>query len=503
MTGGPAGTRGALLVAGTTSDAGKSLITAGLCRWLARQGIKVAPFKAQNMSLNSAVTADGAEIGRAQAMQAAAAGVEPEAAMNPVLLKPGGRGTSQVMVLGEPVAEAGALDYRDLKPRLADTVLGCLTDLRDRFDVVICEGAGSPAEINLADRDIANMGLARAAGLPVIVVGDIDKGGVFAAMYGTLALLSEADQALVAGFVMNKFRGDERLLAPGLGMLRSLTGRPVLGVLPWLPGLWLDAEDSLALGTGPAGSDLPPAGRQPLRVAVIRLPHISNFTDADALAAEPGVLLRFTAVPAEVLDADLAILPGSRATVADLAWLRERGLADAISERAAAGLPVLGICGGYQMLASQISDDVESRAGLVAGLGLLPATVRFGPGKVLRRSHGSALGQPVTGYEIYHGVTRADGGDEFPGGCGAGAVRGTSWHGLLESDGFRRAYLREVAAAAGRDFTPAEVSFAGLRERQLDRLGDLVAGHADTTALLRLIEQGPPAGLPFVPPGAP
>ncbi|MBO0788147.1 MAG: cobyric acid synthase, partial [Actinobacteria bacterium] len=240
----------ALLVTGTTSDAGKSVVTAGLCRWLARQGIKAAPFKAQNMSLNSYVTEDGGEIGRAQAMQAAAAGLAPEAAMNPVLLKPGGNGTSQVMLLGEPVAEAGALDYRELKPRLHQAVLGCLAELRDRFDVVICEGAGSPAEINLADRDIANMGLARSAGLPVIVVGDIDRGGVFAAMFGTLALLSREDQALVGGFVLNKFRGDARLLEPGLDMLHALTGRPVLGVLPWTGGLWLDAEDSLGLGAG-------------------------------------------------------------------------------------------------------------------------------------------------------------------------------------------------------------------------------------------------------------
>ena len=503
MTGGPSG----LLVAGTTSDAGKSVVTAGLCRWLARQGIKAAPFKAQNMSLNSFVTADGGEIGRAQAMQAAAAGLTPEAAMNPVLLKPGGNGTSQVMLLGEPVAEAGALDYRELKPRLHQAVLGCLAELRDRFDVVICEGAGSPAEINLADRDIANMGLARSAGLPVIVVGDIDRGGVFAAMFGTLALLSREDQALVGGFLLNKFRGEARLLEPGLDMLHGLTGRPVLGVLPWTGGLWLDAEDSLGLGAGPAaGTELPAAGfpdARPLRIAVIRLPHISNFTDADPLAAEPGVTVRFTTAPAEVIDADLAILPGSRATVADLAWLRERGLADAVTARAAAGRPVLGICGGYQMLALEIRDEVESRSGLVPGLGLLPATVRFGPRKILRRCQDSGLGEQVTGYEIHHGVTEAVGGEPFPGGCVTGAVYGTSWHGLLESDGFRRAFLRRAAAAAGREFTPVAVSFAAARERQLDLLADLIEAHADTGALRTLIEQGPPAGLPFVPPGAP
>ncbi|HUZ34979.1 MAG TPA: cobyric acid synthase, partial [Streptosporangiaceae bacterium] len=434
-----------LLVAGTTSDAGKSVVTAGICRWLARQGVRVAPFKAQNMSLNSVVTRDGAEIGRAQAMQAAAAGVEPEAAMNPVLLKPGGNGTTQVMVLGEPVAEIGAAGYRDLKPRLFGTVLACLADLAGRFDVVVCEGAGSPAEINLAGRDIANMALARAAALPAVVVADIDRGGVFAALYGTVALLHPRDQALVAGFVLNKFRGDAAVLEPGLGMLGRLTGRPVLGVLPWADGIWLDAEDSLSLGGAHARTPAPPGG-DPLRVAVVRLPRISNFTDVDALATEPGVVVRFTAAPAEVTDADLVVLPGSRATVADLAWLREQGLADAVAARAARGRPVLGICGGYQMLGRQIHDDVESGAGLVPGLGLLPAVTRFGAGKVLRRCQDTVAGLPVTGYEIHHGVVHATGGDRFPGGCAAGAVSGTSWHGLLENDGFRRAYLHQAAS---------------------------------------------------------
>jgi adenosylcobyric acid synthase len=490
-----------ILVAGTTSDAGKSVLTAGICRWLARRGVKVAPFKAQNMSLNSMVTRDGAEIGRAQAMQAAAAGVEPEAAMNPVLLKPGGNGRSQVMVLGQPVTEADARSYAALKPGLADTVLACLTRLQDRFDVVVCEGAGSPAEINLREHDLANMGLARAAGLPVIVVADIDRGGALAGLFGTLALLSAEDQALVSGFVVNKFRGDQAVLDPGLDMLHRLTGRPVLGVLPWTSGLWLDAEDSLALGTGQECAGEP--RREPLQIAVVRLPRISNFTDTDPLAAEPGVVVRFVTGPAEVAGADLVILPGSRATVADLAWLRERGLADAITQRAGRGAPVLGICGGFQMLAGEIHDDVESGAGLVPGLGLLPATVRFGTAKVLRLRTGTADGEQVTGYEIYHGVVEVAGGGQFPGGCSAGHVYGTTWHGIFESDGFRRALLRQAAAAAGRDFEPANTCFAQIRERRLDTLADLVAAHLDTDALLRLIEQGPPAGLPFVPPGAP
>jgi adenosylcobyric acid synthase len=516
--------RGTLLVAGTGSDAGKSVLVAGLCRWLARQGVKVAPFKAQNMSLNSFVTLDGAEIGRAQVMQAAAAGIEPTADMNPVLLKPGSDRRSQVVVLGHPEAEADAVGYRAHAPRLRQVALDSLNRLRDAYDVVICEGAGSPAEINLRETDVANMGLARAAGLPVIVTGDIDRGGVFAAMYGTLALLAPEDQALISGFVINKFRGAPELLASGLAMLRQRTGRPVFGVLPWQEGLWLDVEDSLSLATHtfPHSRPLPPTpaptqhrsstvgyGNQPssfgindfLRVAVVRLPRISNFTDADALAAEPGVLVRFAASPAGLTDADLVVLPGTRATVADLAWLRDQGLAAAITERVRAGRPVLGICGGYQMLARQIDDPVESRRGTVEGLGLLPVRVRFGAEKVLGRPRGSALGAPVTGYEIHHGVAEITDPaiEPFLGGCRRGALWGTSWHGALENDEFRRAFLAEVAALAGRDFRPApDTSFAAVREARLDVLGDLVAGHLDLDALSQLIENGPVPGLPVL-----
>jgi adenosylcobyric acid synthase len=498
-----------LLVAGTGSDAGKSVLVAGLCRWLARQGVKVAPFKAQNMSLNSFVTLDGAEIGRAQAMQAAAAGIEPAADMNPVLLKPGSDRRSQVVVLGHPEAEADAVGYRAHAPRLRQVALDSLNRLGDTYDVVICEGAGSPAEINLRDTDVANMGLARAAGLPVIVVGDIDRGGVFAAMYGTLALLSPADQALISGFVINKFRGAPELLDSGLAMLRQLTGRPVYGVLPWREGLWLDTEDSLSLRAPELATREPDRGASPtsfgpkdfLRVAVVSLPRISNFTDVDALSAEPGVLVRFAVTPADLADADLVVLPGSRATVADLAWLRDRGLADAITGRARAGRPVLGICGGYQMMAGQIDDPVESRRGTVGGLGLLPVRVRFGAEKILRRPQGRALGAPVAGYEIHHGVAEITDPktEPFLDGCRRGAVWGTSWHGVLENDEFRRAFLVEVAALAGRDFTPAPgTDFAAVREARLDALGDLVAGHLDTAALSQLISGGPVPGLPVL-----
>jgi adenosylcobyric acid synthase len=493
--------KGALLVAGTTSDAGKSVLTAGLCRWLHRRGVSVAPFKAQNMSNNSAVTPDGAEIGRAQAMQAAAAGLEPEAVMNPVLLKPGTDRSSQVVLLGEPVAEVTALSYRQLKPRLMATVLESLADLRSRYDVVVCEGAGSPAEINLRADDIANLGLARAADLPVIVVGDIDRGGVLASMFGTLAVLDPADQALIAGFVVNKFRGDPALLAPGLDQLRALTGRPTFGVLPWQPGLWLDAEDSLTLD---AAGPIPGAAGEPggavLRVAVVRFPRISNLTDLDALAAEPGVLVRFVTGPDEIGDADLVVLPGTRATVADLGWLRERGLAEAVTARVAAGRPVLGVCGGYQMLARTITDEVESRAGVVAGLGLLPADVVFETAKTVGRTAGEEYGHPVRGYEIHHGRVTADpGAAPFLDGCRSGPVWGTTWHGALESDGFRRAFLAEVAAATGRDFRPVgDVSFAAVREARLDLLGDLIADHLDALALDSLITGGTPRGLPVV-----
>ena len=493
---------GALLVAGTTSDAGKSVVTAGICRWLVRQGVSVAPFKAQNMSNNSMVTPDGAEIGRAQVMQAAAARVEPEAAMNPVLLKPGGEDSSQVVVLGRPVADVTALSYRPMKAALLEQVLASLADLRSRFDVVVCEGAGSPTEINLRADDIANMGLATAAGLPVVVVGDIDRGGVFPALYGTVALMPPADQRLVAGFLVNKFRGDVRLLRPGLDQLAALTGRPTLGVLPWLPGAAVDVEDSLGVPTGVSSAG-PPHGEDVLRVAVARLPRLSNFTDLDALAAEPGVLVRYATSPEELADADLVVLPGTRATVADLGWLRATGLADAVARHAAAGRPVLGVCGGHQMLARTITDDVESRAGTVPGLGLLPADVRFAREKTLGRPEGTAFGRPVRGYEIHHGVVLVDDGAEpFLDGARAGSVFGTTWHGALEDDGFRRAFLAEVARVAGRRFVAApDTDFAAVRERRLDALGDLVAEHADTDALWRLVQDGVPDGLPVLPPG--
>lgn len=499
------GLGGALLIAGASSDAGKSVLTAGICRWLHRDGVKVAPFKAQNMSNNSVVTPDGGEIGRAQGVQAAACGLEPEAAMNPVLLKPGSDRASHVVVLGRQVTEVTAADYARVRPMLREAVLAAYDDLRSRYDVVVCEGAGSAAEINLRRHDLANLGLADARDLPVLVVADIDRGGVFASLFGTVALLSARDQSLVSGFVINRFRGDLGILRPGIEQLRGLTGRPTLGVVPWVPGLAFDAEDSLALDAPLPGAG-PPHGEHTLRVAAVRLPRTSNATDVDALACEPGVGVRWTVDPGEVRDADLVVLPGSRATVADLAWLHRAGLADALVERARRGRPVLGICGGYQMLARTIHDDVESGSGEVAGLGLLPADVRFAAEKTVTRVSGHGLGEPVTtAYEIHHGRVDVDGSAvPFLDGCRAGVVWGTTWHGALDSDGFRRAFLAEVAAAAGRRFVPApDTDVAALRSARLDALADLVAEHLDGDALRRLITDGPTPGLPFIPPGAP
>ncbi|MQA61033.1 MAG: cobyric acid synthase [Actinophytocola sp.] len=495
-----------LLVAGTTSDAGKSLVTAAICRFLARQGVSVAPFKSQNMSNNSMVCADGAEIGRAQWLQARAAGVAPEAAMNPVLLKPGSDRRSHVIALGKPFGTLDAGEYATGRAGLADIAFEALADLRTRFDVVVCEGAGSPAEINLRGGDYVNMGLAREAGLPVVVVGDIDRGGVLASMYGTLALLAAEDQALLAGWIVNKFRGDIGLLRPGLDTLERMTGRPVFGVLPWLDGVWIDSEDALAQA-GWRGQ-LPVDGRA-LRVAVVRFPRASNATDVDALAAEPGVTVTLTADPDTVLAADIAVLPGSRATVDDLRWLRERGLADAVLARAAADAPVLGICGGYQMLTETIDDEYESGAGTVDGLGLLPARVEFAPEKVLDTPRGQWRGQDVAAYEIHHGravlTSGAGGVQAFLDGWRANSVWGTMWHGAFENDGFRRAWLAAAAAQAGIAWRPAEGApgFAELRESMLDRLADAVTDHLDTAALLRLIKAGAPADLPFISPGAP
>ncbi|WP_319445598.1 MULTISPECIES: cobyric acid synthase [unclassified Mycobacterium] len=487
---------GALLIAGTTSDAGKSMVVAGLCRLLARKGIRVAPFKAQNMSNNSAVTVDGGEIGRAQAMQARAAGLAPSVRFNPILLKPGSDRTSQLVVRGRVAGSVGAADYFTHRARLADVVADELASLRSEFDAVICEGAGSPAEINLRATDLANMGLARAAELPVVVVGDIDRGGLLAHLFGTVAVLEPADQRLLAGFVVNKFRGDPALLAPGLDQLADLTGRPTYGVIPFSDRLWMDAEDSLSVQPHRiVGEPQPPRGGEWLNVAAVRLPRISNSTDVEALACEPGVLVRWVTNPADLADADIVLLPGSKSTVADLGWLRERGLAAGIVGHAAAGRPVLGVCGGFQMLCRVIDDPVESRSGIVDGLGLLDADIAFDAEKTL-----NLWESPLHGYEIHHGQvvrnTEADWlGSGAPVGIRRGAVFGTHWHGLLDNNELRRAWLTEAAAAAGRSsFVVADdVNVTESRDRQLDLMADLLAAHLDVDAVMELLDQGAPA----------
>ena len=495
-------TGGALLVAGTTSDAGKSMVVAGLCRLLARKGIRVAPFKAQNMSNNSVVAADGGEIGRAQGMQARAAGLVPSVRFNPVLLKPGSDSTSQLLVRGRPIGYVSAIDYITHREHLAGVVAEDLAGLRAEFEMVICEGAGSPAEINLRATDLANMGLARAANLPVVVVGDIDRGGVLAHLFGTVAVLSPADQALIAGFIINKFRGDPALLAPGLEQLAALTGRPTYGVLPYSDELWLDAEDSLSAVTGAlVGVPEAPHGRQVLRIGAVRLPRISNSTDIEALACEPGVLVRWVSEPADLADVDVVVIPGSKATVADLGWLRERGLADAIVAHAGSGRVVLGICGGFQMLCRRIEDTVESGYGSVDGLGLLDADIVFAADKELRHWDG-----PLAGYEIHHGqlarcaeVTWFEAGWSEDAATAQGYVRdgvfGTHWHGLLDNDDFRRNWLTLAAVAAGRPgFRVApDVSVPARRDAQLDLMADLLTAHLDLDAVLGLLDGPPPA----------
>jgi adenosylcobyric acid synthase len=480
------------MVCGTSSDAGKSLVVAGLCRLLARDGVRVAPFKAQNMALNSFVTAAGHEIGRAQAAQAFAARVEPEVAMNPILLKPTADSTAQVIVNGAPIGHLTAAEYHEHKPALLGAVLDALADLRSRFDVVICEGAGSPTEINLLDHDIVNLRVARDAGLPAIVVGDIDRGGVFAALYGTVALLPDDLRACVRGFVLNKFRGDASLLGGGLAELERRTGVPTLGVLPFAPGIVVDAEDSVALESPwtPAGA---PLGDE-LDIAVLRLPRVSNITDVDPLRLEPGVTVRLVSHPSQLGAPDLVIVPGSKATVSDLAWLRDSGFEAPL--RATSAL-VLGICGGAQMLGCTIDDRVESNAGVVDGLGLLDLTTTFGPDKVTRQCTGIVMGAQVRGYQIHHGRlslgdgavpwVHLDGEEEGALDPTDARVLGTTVHGLFESDAFRSVFLTEVGRRAGKTFVPAGVSFHAARDAQAERVADLLAEHCDMDALMALM----------------
>jgi adenosylcobyric acid synthase len=491
------------MVCGTGSDAGKSTVVAGLCRLLAREGVSVAPFKGQNMSLNSMVTADGAEIGRAQWLQALAAGVVPEAAMNPVLLKPTGERASQVVVMGRPQAvhEAGA--YQGVKAGLVGVVDEALADLRSRFDVVLCEGAGSPAEINLLGHDLVNLGLAHRAGLAAVLVGDIERGGVFAHLYGTVAILPDELRPHIRGFIINRFRGDRSLLGDAMAQLETRCGVATLGVLPHLGELVLDAEDSLQLGTG--RQSRPAHDGDVLDVAVVRLPRLSNFTDLDPLAIEPGVAVRFVDHPSLLGHPDLVVVPGSKSTVADLEWLRASGMAAALEERRRSpGPPVLlGVCGGFQMFGAQIADPAGVESTVTAGPGLdwLPLRTTFDTDKVTRlRTAADAGGAAVEGYEIHHGRTSAlegwrpwlvpdleHDGDVLSAIDPSGLVYGTALHGLFEADAFRRDFLEHVAAVAGKEWRRGSQSFATAREAQIDRVADACAEYLDLDALWALL----------------
>lgn len=491
-----------LIIGGTTSDAGKSLVATGLCRWLTRRGVRVAPFKAQNMSNNSMVVPGGAEIGRAQWLQASAANITPTADMNPVLLKPGSDLRSHIVLRGQPWRQVHSDQWHEIRPRLKQVAFEALEDLRADYDYIVAEGAGSPAEINLRAGDFTNLGLAEHTRWPMLVVGDIDRGGVLAAFYGTLAIVAPEDQKLIAGWIVNKFRGHLPLLQPGLQTLHELTGRRSLGVIRHLDAVWVDGEDSLEVGRRYHNADAGDA----LNVAVVRLPRISNSTDVDALAAEPGINVTVVRDAASLERADVVVLPGSRETISDLKWLHDTGLAAVIRRRAQLRKPVLGICGGYQMLSKTIVDQVESQAGEIAGLGLLPTTVLFHQSKTVQQPAGSWRGHAVTAYEIHHGVATVDPDARthtFLDGCHRDAVWGTTWHGAFENDDFRRAWLAAVAEEAGVNWKPdlSAPTFADLRNTMIDTIADTFDTFPDPEAILRLLDSGLPADLPTRHPG--
>ena len=482
-------TADALMVQGTTSDAGKSTLVAGFARVLSRRGLKVAPFKPQNMALNSAVTADGGEIGRAQALQAIAAGVAPHTDFNPVLLKPSTDIGAQVIIHGKVVANLSAADYHHYKPIAMTAVMASWHRLVAAYDCVLVEGAGSPAEINLRDRDIANMGFAERADVPVIIVADIDKGGVFAHLVGTLALLSLSEQARVKGFVINRFRGDIALLQPGLDWLEARTGKPVLGVLPYLQGLFLDAEDAL----GHARVD-----KQAAKLAAVApaYPRISNHTDLDPLRLHPEVDFRWVGPGQAIPPADLVVMPGSKSVRADLAWLHAHGWRDYLARHLRYGGRILGICGGFQMLGRGIDDPhgVEGAAGRGEGLGWLDIETVLTRDKRLENVEGMLVqgGAQVRGYEIHMGVSTgpdlarafvrlADG--RFDGAVsGDGQIAGTYVHGVLDTP----EALQAVLGWAGAE-DAVRVDPAARRQADLDRLADAIERHLDWSRITAIM----------------
>ncbi|GAB7533065.1 cobyric acid synthase [Pseudomonas sp. 3A(2025)] len=477
-----------LMVQGTTSDAGKSTLVTGLCRWLARQGVSVVPFKPQNMALNSAVTADGGEIGRAQAVQAQGCGLPPHTDMNPVLLKPNSDTGAQVIIHGRVVTTMNAVAYHGYKTIAMQAVLASHQRLSEHYQVVMVEGAGSPAEINLRENDIANMGFAEVVDCPVLLIADINRGGVFAHLVGTLELLSPSEQARVKGFVINRFRGDIALLQPGLDWLEQRTGKPVVGVLPYLMDLHLEAED----GLDRRQTD---KAEQVLNVLVPVLPRISNHTDFDPLRLHPQVNLQFIGPGQPIPAADLIILPGSKSVRSDLAWLRANGWEEAIARHLRYGGKLLGICGGLQMLGQQLHDPLglEGAPGSSPGLGLLDMSTVLESEKQLRNVRGRLALEDaeVAGYEIHAGVTtgaalaqyavtlddgRCDGAHSAD-----GQIYATYLHGLFESPAactalLRWAGLREVQS----------IDYHALREYDIERLADLVDTHLDVALLRQL-----------------
>lgn len=506
----------AFMVQGTASSVGKSLIAAALCRIFARRGLRVVPFKAQNMSNNAAALPDGGEIGRAQYLQALAARTIPSPDMNPILLKPETDAKSQVIVLGKRWETLGARDYYRSKPQLWDVVKAAYRRLADAADLVVIEGAGSPAEINLAESDMVNMAMARFAEAPVILVADIDPGGVFAQVVGTLALLKPEDRARVKGVLINKFRGDKKLLEPGLVMLEQLTGVPVLGVVPMLNDLDLPDEDSASLERKPpklrrAYKENPPSGMndgtfdaagQLLDIAIIRLPHISNFDDFDPLLGEPAVQIRYVEKPEHLGCPDVVIVPGTKATMADLAWMKARGFDIGLKWLVQTGTRIIGICGGYQMLGTFIRDPLglESMTTVMDGIGLLPVYTVFSEEKSVCPSQGilagdlpgqlrALAGLPVAGYEIHSGRTTvlgqhlidtADGG--FDGACAHdGRIWGTYFHGIFASDRFRTAWLASFGINA------REKDYRARLEASLERLADAVEAELDMKYLMHEI----------------
>ena len=479
-----------LMIQGTTSDAGKSTLVAGLCRILRRRGVRVAPFKPQNMALNSAVGTDGGELGRAQALQAQAAGIAPTVDLNPVLLKPSTDRRAQVIIHGQPIGDMDAAEFHRFKPQAFEAVLASYGRLRDTYDAIIVEGAGSPAEINLREGDIANMGCAEAVDCPVALVADIERGGVFAHIAGTLALLSESERARMTGFLINRFRGDGRLLEPGLAWLTRHTGKPSFGVLPYLADLRLDAEDSLSRLSSVATHG--PSDSAALRIVVPLTPKICNHTDFEPLASHPQVDLCYVRhEPAP--PADLVILPGSKAVRPDLDWLRERGWPEYIERHLRYGGRVMGICGGLQMLGRRIADPegVEGAAGESEGLGWLDLTTTLLPGKRLCNVTGrlALADAPVRGYEIHMGRTLGpalerpavwlDNGAPDGAMSADGRILATYLHGIFEEPAACAGLLRWAGLSE-----PQPVDHAARRERMLDRLAEAIEGSCDLKGLL-------------------